>query len=130
MENDLDKNWKKQAKRFRIFKPKKENIKPSEWMIVLFMIHKIFGGLRKKRIFRPTAEKSQERGSIGNMTANVTNWPDLPLPWEAVQQNKTEQNSTAKAAETTKKSSIRGGFARISMVFRRGALSPPRSTDV
>jgi hypothetical protein len=56
--------------------------------------------------------------------------PDLKFLGEGVPSAKADQNSAIGISEPRKESSIREGFARLSMVFRRGALSPGASVTV
>jgi hypothetical protein len=51
-------------------------------------------------------------------------WPDLPLPKEPAQAIDLLEVQSTGASEVRKKSSTRGRFARLSIMFRRGDFSP------
>jgi hypothetical protein len=132
MKNHPDKRWSEHGKRFGIFRPKQERIKPTEWMIALFILHKMFPKFRWRR--SRTKSRHQERGQHDRKTTHdvqpYAEMPDLAFLGETVPSTTADQNSAIGTSEPRKESSIRQGFARLSMVFRRGALSSGTSVGV
>jgi hypothetical protein len=129
MKSETSKDWNQQAKRFEAFRPKLENVKPSEWKIVHFIIYKTFGELKKKVHFRSSTTRGRPKSSGWNTTTTVADLPALPFPCEATPINTTVEQVTI-TEETPKKSSIAGGLGRLSIIFRRGALSKTHATGV
>jgi uncharacterized protein YaeQ len=127
MQKDLDKKWREEGQRFTSFQPKQEKRKPSEWMLILFVLHKAFGRFQFTK--RLSEEEKQEK-IRSNKEGSISYWPDLPLPEELAQSTDLAKVQSTGAAEVRKKSSIRDSFARLSMVFRRGAFSPGTSAHV
>ncbi|PMD52652.1 uncharacterized protein K444DRAFT_187304 [Hyaloscypha bicolor E] len=127
MQKDLDKKWKETGQKFTSFQPKQEKRKPSEWMLGLFVLHKAFG--RFQFIKRLSEEEKQEK-IRSNKEGSMPYWPDLPLPEELAQSTDLAKVQSAGAGEVRKKPSIRDRFARLSMVFRRGAVSPGTTANV
>jgi len=132
MKNHPDKRWSEHGKRFGIFRPKQERIKPTEWMIALFILHKMFPKFSWRR--SRTKSRHQERGQHDRKTTHdvqsYAEMPDLAFLGETVPSTKADQSSAISTSEPRKESSIRQGFARLSMVFRRGALSSGTSVSV
>jgi hypothetical protein len=128
MKNSSSPAWRSRGERFVIFQPRHENIKPSEWMIALFMLHKISRVFRSRERSRQDGTESEggAREHRAAPTQDVTSWQDIELP---VQLSEEKMRSSIGMKETRKESSIRDGFARLGRAFtsRRGALSPPGS---
>jgi hypothetical protein len=127
MNKDLDSRWKEQGQRFTIFQPKHERHKPSEWMLGLFLLHRIFGGFH---LTRPFSRNEEQKTVQSDKKGSIPYWPNLPFPGQAAPSKKPTETQTTQTAEVRKKSSVRERFARLSMVFRRGAFSPHVATDV
>jgi hypothetical protein len=127
MQNDLDNEWKEIGQKFTSFQPKQEKRKPSEWMLVLFVFYKVFSHFQfTKRLSEKKKQKKMRSSSEGSMPY----WPDLPLPKEPAQATDLSKAQSTGASEVRKKSSTRGSFARLSIMFRRGAFSPGTTTNV
>jgi uncharacterized protein YaeQ len=126
MQKDLDKKWKETGQKFTSFQPKQEKRKPSEWMLVLFVFHKAFGRFQfTKRL----SEKEKQEKMRSNKEGSMPYWPDLPLPEELAQATDLSKVQSTGAGEV-RKSSTRSRFARLSIMFRRGAFSPGTTANV
>ncbi len=110
--------------RFTIFQPKHEKRKPSEWALVLFVLHKAFGRFQFVRRLWGKAKPGEvppiKKGSMQY-------YPDLALPEELAESKTQAKVQRIGATEVRKKSSVRDRF--VSMVFRRGAFSPSAAAD-
>jgi hypothetical protein len=127
MKKDLDKEWKEIGQKFTSFQPKKEKRQPSEWMLVLFLFYKVFGRFHfTKRL----SEKEKQKKMRSNKGGSMPYWPDLPLPKEPAQAADLSNVQSTGASEVRKNSSTRGRFARLSIMFRRGAFSPGTTANV
>jgi len=127
MQKDLNKKWKETGQRFTSFQPKQEKRKPSEWMLVLFVFYKAFGRFQfTKRI----SEKEKQEIIRSNKEGSTQYWLGLPLPKEPVQATDLSNVQSTGASEVRQKSSTRGRFARLSIMFRRGAFSPDTTANV
>ena len=127
MQKDLDKKWKETGQKFTSFQPKQEKRKPSEWILVLFVFHKIFS--RFKFTKRLSEKQKQEETGL-NKEGNMQFWPNLPLPEELAQATDLSKVQSTGAAEARKKSSTGGRFSRLSVMFRRGAFLPATTANV
>jgi hypothetical protein len=121
MHSDSDQRRKEEGQRFAIFKPRNGTRKPSERMLTLFVLHRIFGELPLLRLFSWSKKQkkipSEKRGSS-------TFSPGHSLPKEAAQSKKETETQSTGATGVKKRSSIRDRFTRLSTVFRRGAFAP------
>jgi hypothetical protein len=118
-------SWRNRGEQFVIFQPRHNTIKPSEWTIALFVVHKILRVFQRKR--------GQNKGGDGGGDAgreqrtrparDVHSWQDMELP----DQLSEDKMPPSKVDETRKSSLLKDGFARLGRVFtgRRGAMSPP-----
>ncbi|KAE9366544.1 hypothetical protein N431DRAFT_349848, partial [Stipitochalara longipes BDJ] len=127
MQNDLDKKWKETGQKFTSFQPKQEKRKPSEWMLVLFVFHKAFGSFQ---FTKKLSEKEKQEKMRSNKEGSMPYWPDLPLPEELTHTTDLSVVQSPGTGEVRKKSSTRGRFARLSIMFRRGAFSPGTTANV
>jgi hypothetical protein len=127
MQKHPDRRWKEESKRFTTFQPKHEKPKPSEWMLVLFMLDKVFRHLHLAKVF---SKKGNQETDPPSRNGTMLHWSDLQLPEEPAQLTDPAKSQATGADEGRKKLSIRDRCARLSMVFRRGALSPGTTADV
>ena len=115
MVKDPDSRWKEQGQRFAVFQPK-ENRKPSECVFGVFLLHPLFGNFRFMSLF-----------SRGNKDKRPYPSPAKPssafLSDDAAQPKDHAEGQTGKVVDGRKKSSIKDTFARLSLVFRRGAFA-------
>jgi hypothetical protein len=110
MRRDPDKSWSEQGKRFVTFHPKQENVKPSEWTIILFVLHNTFRWFHIRREFtKPKSKKSERQNEA---VINRQN-PSFSV----------EFTSVSATTVPKERSSMRSSFGRLGEVFRRGALS-------
>ena len=127
MQKDLDKEWKETGQKFTSFQPKQEKRKPSEWMLVLFVFYKVFS---RFQFTKGLSEKEKQKKMRSNREGSMPYWPDLPLPEEPAQATNLSKVQSTGESEVRKKSSTRGRFARLSIMFRRGAFSPGTTANV
>jgi hypothetical protein len=118
MKIDRDSNWQERAKKFVVFQPKHENMKPSEWTIVAFIFHKMF---RRFAVKIPTRTLKRARNQDAAPTHDISSWQDIELP--------TLNDLKAPTVDTSdvlNRTSIKDSIVRLSKRFtmRRGALSP------
>ena len=124
MTRDEDSNWSEAGKRFATFQPKHEKMKPSDWMLGLFVLREIFRGLGFKR-----TERKGKEGVEGRSVSMGSNWPNLSFSAGFDTQSQ-EKGPAATEASAKEKAFPKSGLASFSKVFRRGALSKGISTDV
>lgn len=120
MKRDPDDRWNEQGKRFATFKPKQESFKPSEWVIGLFILHKMtrlftFKGLFRRTPKPPIKEDHEE-------TDSVHVWSGIP---DLVDHNLRKNGDLPKIRKMQIKEKVvsKGPLSRLSKVFRRDALS-------
>ena len=121
MKRDPDDRWHEQGKRFATFKPKQEKFKPSEWVIGLFILHKmvkwfVFKGRFNRTLKPPIKEDIRE-------TSSAQEWSGISDPVD-LDFNKTGEVPKIRKMQIKKKAVTKGPLSRLSMVFRRDALSP------
>ena len=91
------------------------------------MFYKAFGRFQfTKRI----SEKEKQEIIRSNKEGSTQYWLGLPLPKEPVQATDLSNVQSTGASEVRQKSSTRGRFARLSIMFRRGAFSPDTTANV
>jgi hypothetical protein len=120
MKNDPDNRWNEQGRRFATFKPKQENFKPSEWVIGLFILHKITDWVAFRGLFKRKSKPliKEEEGE----TDSVQEWPgslDLADP----DLTKNGDPPKIRKMQIKEKAETKGPLSRLSKVFRRDALS-------
>jgi len=128
MNGDPNHSWKEQGKRFAIFQPKREKIKPSGWILGLFLMHKLLRALDVRKIFM--AKRNLVRDTDEKGKQNTDEWPGFPLPTAIDSPTKLGQAPKLGKSKVIETSTLRDSFTRLSRIFRRGAFSPGLSTDV
>jgi hypothetical protein len=125
MKEDEDSAWREQGKRFEGARPKKERHKPSEWMIVLFILHRIAKGLRFKR---RVEKKRMERKEINEAKKGPEEpWMDLTLPESLMKEGETSQVSESDARE---EASVKSRLKGVRRIFGRNSGLKNCSSDV
>ena len=120
MRQDADARWNEQGKRFAAFKPKQENLKPSEWVIGLFILHQIIKWLTFRWIFKKKSKPPREEdpGEVHSLQ-QVSGFPDVA----DVDLSKKEDPPKITKMQIKERATAQGPFSKLSKVFRRGALS-------
>jgi hypothetical protein len=120
MKQDPDNRWSEQGQRFATFKPKQENFKPSEWVIGLFIIHKITKWFTFRGLFRrkPKPLMKEEQGE----TDSGHEWSGFPDPVDP-DLPKNGDPPKIRKMQIKEKAGAKGPLSRLSKVFRRDALS-------
>jgi len=119
MIDDKDSGWKELGRRFATFQPKQEKIKPTEWMIVLFILHRL-----RRAINRPWHLKRKAKPATVEVEhhAGVHIAPDVSFQYGFDgSTNNTDAVKPPDSADLTEEV-VKGGF--VNRVIRRGALSP------
>lgn len=126
MKASADQNWRSRGERFVIFQPKSGHIKPSEWMVGLFLIHKLFGKFRLKETGEGNNDgdgksESTSRGKRAAPMHAVLSWQDMELPVEL-----SEEQQPVVVVKPRKPSSIKDNLVRLGRVFtgRKDAIKP------
>lgn len=120
MKLDTDNRWNEQGKRFATFTPKQESFKPSEWVIGLFVLHKMakrfsLRGFLKRE--KPAAK--EEHGE----SDGLEQWPGFPDPLNA-DLSKIPDPPKIKKMQIKDKAAAKRPFSGWSKMLRRDALSP------
>jgi hypothetical protein len=122
MKEDEDSAWIEQGKRFEALKPKQEKLRPSEWVIALFVLHRITHGLRVR--FWLKSWNLRKRKVI-SMRKESDQWPELTFQSEAIVKEGDVHSAVAVPLETHKSK-----LKILHRVFRRDAMLAGRSTNV
>lgn len=128
IKQDSDIKWSERGRRLESFRPKAEKMEPSDWMIVIYFLHKGLKSLGISRVFRksprhrkiaqetrPKNPELQDKDSQPNLS--MFNQPSGSLG----------VGSSAEAIPHTVKrgSGMFGSFSKFGSIFRRGAIVPP-----
>ena len=106
--------------KFEIFRPKAEKMEPSDWMIVLFILHKALKAIIIGRMLKEKAPRSRS-----SQVQEYERQPlDLSILNQANEPSTEEKVPKVKAIAAKRGSSIFAGLPKLGNVFRRGALVP------
>jgi hypothetical protein len=120
MKHDPDDRWNEQGKRFVTFKPKQESFKPSEWVIGLFILHKMTTWFTFKGLFRRTPKPPIKEDH--EETESVQEWSGIPDPVDHELRKNGDLPKIGKM-QIKGKVAAKGPLSRLSKGFRRDALS-------
>lgn len=126
MKEDEDMAWSEQGKRFEGARPKQERLKPSEWMILLFVLHRIAKGMHFRR--RAVIEKKERKEFSGARKENAEPWMDLAFPDETlVKDSEILQTSESDAGEAF---SVKLRLRGLRRIFKRETIPQKVSANV
>jgi len=120
MKQDVDMRWKQQGDRFATFKPKQETLKPSDWVLGLFVLHRLTQWLRFRGVLRSRPEPvlSGEHAEV----ESVQEWRGFPGQEANERQESGDPPKIAKM-QIKDKAEIKRPLGRLNKMFRRDALA-------
>ena len=121
MKLDSDDRWREQGKRFEFFKPKQEIFKPSEWVLGLFILHKLIKLMSFRLLFtrnenKAVTEESEDDNFVeqGPEASHDTGKDSLDIG----------DPRKIKKMQIKETVPVKSSFSRWSRILRRDALSP------
>jgi hypothetical protein len=126
IKQDSDIKWSERGRRLENFRPKAEKMEPSDWMIVMFFLHKGLKNLGLSRVFRkrPRHRKiAQDTRPENPELQYKDSEPNLSMFNQL--SGSQEVGRSAEVSHAVKRgSTIFGSFSKFGSIFRRGALVP------
>ncbi|KAE9364562.1 hypothetical protein N431DRAFT_108587 [Stipitochalara longipes BDJ] len=123
MKNEPGSGWKEKGRQFSIFRPRSEIRKPSEWIIGLFILRKLFRtfSISPRRMIHRKPQKEQTE--VNTSIESVLDGPDLPFLQEGVPSTSIEEARNVNTTKTSTRLPLGERLTRLRKAFRRGPSS-------